>query len=82
MPTTRGGRGSRNKNRNNGRGGGKGSNSGNGKKRNSPPDSQSNYADYQNSPTHDNDNSINPGNNSPTSNSTTLQTNIPNNLEP
>ena len=43
MPTTRGGRGSRNKNRNNGRGGGKGSNSGNGKKRNSPPDSQSNY---------------------------------------
>ena len=43
MPTTRGGKGSRNKNRNNGRGGGKGSNSGNGKKRNSPPDSQSNY---------------------------------------
>ena len=68
MPTTRGGRGSRNKNRNNGRGGGKGSNSGNGKKRNSPPDSQSNHADHQNSSSNDNDNSENP--NSQNSNST------------
>ena len=71
MPTTRGGRGSRNGNKSRGRGGGKGSNSGNRKQRNqrnSPPDPQSNYADNQNSPSNNDDNSKTP--NSQNSNST------------
>ena len=78
MPTTRGGKGSRNKNRNNGRGGGKGSNSGNGKNRNSPPDSQSNYADQRMTMT----TRSTPETTHQPVILLTLQTNISNNLEP